>query len=307
MGQAKLGFAGPARSAPNPVPSSTFPRIAGLPRALLLSARRLSPRSNVSVSRAHGALLRVSPSGGRAPPLPEASAPRCAPLQQARFLKAVVAEVAGVGGGLAENDVVEQVDADDRRGFAELARDLDVRAAGRGVAAGVVVRADDRGGAGADRLAVDLARVYEAVAGCAGGDFADLEQAVLAVEAERPELLDLEADDVPLHGREDAFGRVEHGLHGRRDVHDAAADLHDGDELERLDLADALDLAELVVGPIEKAAERAGFLEDLGGDAEDVAALAAAAQDHGEQLGVAERARAECDEALLRALGDGEI
>ncbi len=56
-----------------------------------------------------------------------------------RLPEAVEAHAAGVGGGSAEDDVIDQLDVDGARGVAELARDLSVGGARRRVAAGVIV------------------------------------------------------------------------------------------------------------------------------------------------------------------------
>jgi len=88
---------------------------------------------------------------------------------------------------VADDDVVEQRDADQAAGLDQAARDGEVLGAGLGVAARVVVGDDQRAGAGAHREAVDLARVHQAGGRRALADAVGGEQAVAAVQRQRPE------------------------------------------------------------------------------------------------------------------------
>src|SRR5258708_21186982 len=114
--------------------------------------------------------------------------------QHAGLPETVIAPARRVGGGAADDDVVEQLDVDGLGGFAELPRHLHVRGARRRVAAGVIVDTDNRGGAVPDGFAEDLARMGQAAGGGAGGDLDLLEQAVLPVQAEHPEFFYREPD-----------------------------------------------------------------------------------------------------------------
>lgn len=105
----------------------------------------------------------------------------------------------------------------------------------------------------------------------------------------------------------DEFGTVEDRLDLGPGGEDAAGQLHHGDQLERLDATDALDAPEIGVAPLHQPGERAGVGEELLGHSHDVVAAGAAAEQHGEQLGVAQRARAVVLQALLRTVVDGEV
>lgn len=131
----------------------------------------------------------------------------------------------------AANHVVEQIDPKNFGRFAELASDLDVGGAGSGVAAWVVVDADDGGGALTDCFAEDFPRVNETVARGAGGDFAFSNQAVFAVEAKGPEFFDFETVGIRKHVLVYEVGTVEDRLGDGGAVADSAADFDDGDEL----------------------------------------------------------------------------
>lgn len=98
--------------------------------------------------------------------------------EQPRLPEAVEARAAWVGGGPAENDMIEEFDVDRLGGLAELAGHLDIGGARCRIAAGVIVRADHPGGPVADGLAENLPRVGEAVGGGAGGDLDELKQTV---------------------------------------------------------------------------------------------------------------------------------
>ena len=111
------------------------------------------------------------------------------PLDYSRLPETVVAAARGVRGGAADDDVVEEGYLDGLAGVAEEAGDLEVRGAGGGVAAGMVVCADDPGRGLADRGAEDFARVGEGACGGAGGNLDALDQPVLPIEAEDPSFM----------------------------------------------------------------------------------------------------------------------
>src|SRR5258708_10128322 len=88
--------------------------------------------------------------------------------QHAGLPETVIAPALRVGGGAADDDVVEQLDVDGLGGFAELPRHLHVRGARRRVAAGGIVDTDNRRGAVPDGFAEDLARTRPPAAGRCG-------------------------------------------------------------------------------------------------------------------------------------------
>ena len=61
---------------------------------------------------------------------------------------------------LADDNVVDQVDADDFGGFSELTRDLYISATGGGVATRVVVHRDDGGGAELNGFFENFSRMH---------------------------------------------------------------------------------------------------------------------------------------------------
>jgi len=170
-------------------------------------------------------------------------------------------------------------------------------------AAGVIVGADDGGGGFADGFAKDFARMGERGAGGAGGDLDAAEEPVFAVEAEHPEFLDGESvgDGEEVLG--DDVGAIEERTLGRILGDDTAGDFHDGDELEGLDAADALEPAEVLGRPADEAGKRAPLGDQAGGEREDILAAGAAAEEHGEEFGVGERPGTEAFEALLSPRG----
>src|SRR5882672_5484190 len=89
-------------------------------------------------------------------------------LDHPGFPEAIIATALGIGAGPADDHVVEQLDVHGLGGVAELACHLHIGGAGGRVAAGVVVHADDRGGALPDGFAKNLARVGEGAGGRAG-------------------------------------------------------------------------------------------------------------------------------------------
>ena len=87
----------------------------------------------------------------------------------------------------------------------------------------------------------------------------------------------------------------------------AAGDLHDGDQLQRLDAADPLEPAEIGLGPGNEPGQRTCLDDQALGDGQNVHAAAAAAEEHGQQFGVAQRGGPESLQAFLRAFGDCEV
>ena len=70
-------------------------------------------------------------------------------------------------------------------------------------------------------------------------------------------------------------------------------------------MADAFKGLEIFGGPAEEAGEGAGSLEQAIGQGDDVLALSAAAQEHGEKFAVTQGAGAFGLEAFLRSFGIG--
>jgi hypothetical protein len=70
-------------------------------------------------------------------------------------------------------------------------------------------------------------------------------------------------------------------------------------------VADALQAAEIFFGPRDETGERTGFGDETAGEREHVLAAGAAAEEHGEELGVAEGAGTVFFETLLGAFARG--
>src|SRR5690242_17016984 len=104
--------------------------------------------------------------------------------QQTRITETEKTFAGGIGIGPSDNDVVEQFDVDGFGSFAKLSRHVHVRCARRGIATGVVVRADDARGGFADGGAKNLARVRERGGGRTGGDLDAFDQTIFAIETE---------------------------------------------------------------------------------------------------------------------------
>ena len=164
-----------------------------------------------------------------------------------------------------------------------------------------------RGGRLADGGAKHLPRMDQAAGRGAGGDLDALDEPVLAVEAERPEFLHRQARHERLEMREDQFRTVQQRRLARALPQDTASNLHHRDKLERLDAPDTFQPAVVGFGPCNEAGQRAGFGNEAGSQREHIHATAAAAQEHGQKLGVAQRGGPEVLEPLLRAFAHGEV
>ncbi len=203
--------------------------------------------------------------------------------------------------------MIDELDVDGAGGFTELAGDVQIGGAGRGIAAGVIVHADDGAGGFADGGAENFAWVGEGGGGTAGGNFYALEEAVFAVEAEDPEFFHVEAGDERAEVGGDEIGAVEEGSLAGLLADDAVRDLHHGNELEGFHVADSLQAAEIFFSPGDETGERTGFGDKTAGEGEHVLAAGAAAEKHGEEFGVAEGAGAVFFETLLGAFARGSF
>ena len=145
--------------------------------------------------------------------------------------------------------MVEEIDFDGAGGVAEDARELDVGGARRGIAARMVVRADDGGGRFANGGAEHFARMRERGGGGAGADFDAAKETIFAVQAEHPEFFDLETLGDGLEVGGDEIGAIEEGRFAGLLADDASRDLHDGEELEGLYAADAFQAAKVFFLP----------------------------------------------------------
>lgn len=160
-------------------------------------------------------------------------------LDQACRPKTVMTQPGRIGVLLADDDVIEKIDADNFGGFAELAGDLNVGRARRGIAARVIVHADQGGGAFANGVSENLARMDQTVGGCPGSDFDALEQTVFPVEAKRPEFFHLQSGDDRLKMFCHEIGSTEDGLIIGLLRQNSPSQLKGGDELQGLDRANA--------------------------------------------------------------------
>ena len=97
------------------------------------------------------------------------------------------------------------------RRFAKLPGELNVRGAGRWIPRRVVVCADDRRGRFTDRGPEDLARVGEGARRRPRRYLHPLQESVLSVEAQDPELLNLEPGGERLQVGGDQLGPREEG------------------------------------------------------------------------------------------------
>lgn len=164
---------------------------------------------------------------------------------------------------------------------------------------------DDGDGFGADGFAEDFAWVNEAFVGEAGGNFASADESSSGIEAQDPAFFDGEADGDGCEVFVDAF----RGVHDEIDIgllgEDASGDFDDGDPLEGFDFSDSGELLEVFDAPAEECPEASGFAHEASCEGEDVALCAAAAQEHGDEFGVAEGGGAEAFEAFLGAVFGG--
>jgi len=197
--------------------------------------------------------------------------------------------------------MVEQGDLDGLGGVAQEVCDLDVRHAGGRIAAGVVVRADERARRLADRRPEDLAGMRQGRRRRARGNLDPLQEAVLPVETQDPEFLHLQARGDGLQvGGDQLRATQERRLAGLLAGHPARK-LQDGDQLVTLNRADSPELPEVGVPPGEQGRKGPGLGHQAGGEGEHVLPPGAAAQQEGQQLGVAKGRGSESYEALLRS------
>lgn len=194
------------------------------------------------------------------------------------------------GGGravAAEDDVVQDLDADDAAGFDELAGGLEVFGGGGGVARGMVVGDDDGRGGHADGLAEDFAGVGEAGVEDALGDFhGRAAEAVFLVEGEDPDDFLVEMCGGGFEDGEDVRGFADQGERCAVVAGGAAAEFEGGAEFEALDGAEALDaeVGEFVLAGAGEAGEGTGELvEELAGEVDDAEAACAGAQEDGDE------------------------
>ena len=151
--------------------------------------------------------------------------------------------------------MVDQLDVYRTRGLAELAGHLHVSGAGGGITTGVIVRAGDGAGAFANGRTKDFPRVGEGGGGTAGADLDAFNEPVFPVEAEHPEFFDLEADGERPDVACNQLGTIQERVIAQLLGDDADRDLHDSDQLERFDMTDALELAEVFFLPVGQAGE----------------------------------------------------
>jgi len=203
--------------------------------------------------------------------------------------------------------VVVQVDIDRFGGFAQLACDLEIGAAWGWITARMVVNADDRGGAMSDRLAENFPRMGEAVGRSDGADLDLLDQTVLSIQTEHPEFLDFESGQQCREMGDHRGGFFESPVSGFLLLQYPPGDLHHGNQLQGLHATDSLEPPEILLRPRNQSDERTRFRDQMLCNRKDIVSFAAAAQQHREQLGVAQGRGPVFLEAFLRTLANGEI
>jgi hypothetical protein len=115
-----------------------------------------------------------------------------------------------------------------------------------------------------------------------------LPEPVLPVEAQDPELFDLQAPDIGSHVSRNRSGAVEHRcLPGWRFDH-APGDFDECGQLPGLGLPDALQPPEVLRLPTGESGDGPGLGDQLRGESKDGMAVDARMEHEGDQLGVAE-------------------
>ena len=203
--------------------------------------------------------------------------------------------------------MVEDVDLQQLPGADEVAGDGEVGLGGGGVAAGVVVDEDERGGVGGDGGAEDLAGVDEGGVEDAGGDALGADEAAAGVEQDDVEFLDLLAAKLVAQMVGDGRGVIKLGAGGADLGGHAAGEGEGGLEGDSLVAADALDLLEILEAGLGEGMEVAVVADELAADVEGGLPAQAGAQEDGDELGVGKSISAEGGEAFARALKVGQI
>jgi hypothetical protein len=86
-----------------------------------------------------------------------------------------------------------------------------------------------------------------------------------------------------------------------------ARDFHHGEQLQRLDAADSFQASEVRFLPGDQSRQRARFADQPRGEGEDILSAGPAAQEHCDQLGVAQCARSKLLKPFLRAIPRGHF
>src|SRR5258705_530525 len=200
---------------------------------------------------------------------------------------------------LRDDDVIEDVDAQDAPRLDQPPGDREILLAGRGVAGGMVVRQDQTGRGDRDRGLEDLARVHDARVQAPDRDDLPAEHLVSRVEIEADEVLGMPSPDVT---RE-----IEHRLGSppqRRRVPvrpEAPPQLRRREELRRPRLPHAAHVQELLHGHAVELPER-----DRRGDAraqfQNALARHARAEEDGHEVGIRQGRRTRAEQSLARPL-----
>lgn len=190
-----------------------------------------------------------------------------------------------VGGG-SENEVVENVDAEQLARVVELERNGEILGGGSGIAGGVIVGEHDGGGEVADRGFENLAWMDEGAGEGADGDDLAVDKLVAGVEVEGDEVFFVFIANV---------GELIDGVLGRGDdgerivvaVRGAARELESGEDGDGLGGADTFGLAEIVEGEVEKLGEWV-LAQNLGGEIEGGVPCPPGTKENGEEFFVGE-------------------
>ena len=219
------------------------------------------------------------------------------PLQPALILEGGVPSAG-------DDDVVEHGDVEQGARLAEHAGEIPVVPARRGIARGMVVDEDDRGGPLAHGVVEGVGRPDVSPEEPARGDVAVADEDVLGVQHKKPEhfvgqsrhLLAVDGDDVP---------GVEDGPVCALGVADAVAERKGCSDDRRLGEPEALDLHELVYRGFREGPKAAEFVDEGSGQRHGVVGAVACAKQDGEQLSVGAGGLTELSEPLPRLLVGG--
>ena len=187
---------------------------------------------------------------------------------------------------LPDHQMVEHIYAEELAGVHDLTGDGDIFRGGRGVARGVVVGDDDRGGVLFERFLEDLAHAHGRGVDRADVDGVMAQDVVLCGERYDLEVLLLEV----AHLQQEQVGDVGGGgdlraLFGRGEQ-EPAADFERGLDLGGFGFAHTVDVAEFFKGQPLQAGPAAVLDQHLLGELHHVESLNADAQQNGHEFGV---------------------
>ena len=209
----------------------------------------------------------------------------------------------GVVVAVGDDDVVHEADAHQLAGTMDAAGQLVVGVAGREVAGRVVVADGEDGGVGENGLLHDDADVYDSLADAASGNPYFPDEAVVLIEQQHPELLDVEVLHLRVHLVVDLGGCLKLRTFLGRLLLSAFAQFAGGHDGYGLGGTDTVISAQVLNAHLAEGVEVVvTAVEHIFHQVDGTFLCGAGADEDGQQLGIAQRFCSERHHFLARAI-----